>query len=427
MNIIVYGLWHLGSVTAACLADKGFTVIGIDDDKNAIDALSKGKPPIFEPGLEALVQKHLASGALSFTHDKSAVAKADVVWVTLDTPVDEQDRADVESVKQSVMSLFPHLKNDTVVLISSQLPMGSTQALADAYRASYKQDVHFAYSPENLRLGKAIAAFNEPQRVVVGTSSDKARTILASIFTRYTDNILWMRIASAEMVKHGLNSFLATCITFINEIAELCETAGADAAEVERGLRSEPRIGEKAYIKPGSAFAGGTLARDVRYLCDIASDAGVEAPLLSNIIASNEAHKHWVMRTLTKELQSLRGKHIAMLGLAYTPGTDTLRRSFAIELCQSLQAEGAHIIAYDPEIKTLPQTLSFITLASDMRSLCEGAHALIVGNEHGAFKMLTKDMVLRMAHACIIDQNGWLAQLQAPDICYIRLGQPHAA
>lgn len=424
MQIAVYGLWHLGTVTAACLASKGFEVIGLDDSSQAAGSLMRGDMPVFEPGLEALVKENIAARRLNFTGDKRRIENADLVWVTFDTPVDDHDEADHRHVMEKIESLFPHLKEGVVVLISSQLPAGSTSVIAERFNAATGKRAHFAYSPENLRLGKAIQRFMEPERIIVGVNDDEARGLLEEVLSHFTDQILWMRVESAEMVKHALNSFLATCITFINEIASLCETVGADASEVEWGLRSEPRIGQKAYIKPGGAFAGGTLARDVNYLKHIAEAGGIDIPLLGHIMESNQSHKRWIGRMLIKQLGALKEKTIAVLGLAYTPGTDTLRRSFAIELCEWLHAQGAIIRAYDPNIATLPEHLDFIELAADMGDLCNKAEALVIANDHPDFKTLTPNIVLdRMKNPLVIDQNGWMTNLYQTDrITCIRLG-----
>ena len=258
MKISVVGLWHLGTVTAACLASVGQQVIGFDFDKNVIAALQSGQPPIFEPGLEALVSAGLQSGHLRFSSDPEVVSSAEVVWISYDTPVDDDDRADTEFVMDRVRQLFPHFRAGMVVLISSQLPVGSTRRLAREYAVAFPdQPLTFACSPENLRLGKAIEVFLHPDRVVIGIDAQADRGQLTAMLASITDRIEWMDIESAEMTKHAINAFLALSVTFANEIARLCELVGADAKAVERGLKSEARIGPKAYLGPGAAFAGG--------------------------------------------------------------------------------------------------------------------------------------------------------------------------
>src|SRR5262249_15180449 len=203
-------------------------------------------------------------------------------------------------------------------------------------------------SPENLRLDKAIEAFTKAERIVVGVRDAEAKAILQPLLQPFCANLLWVSVEAAEMTKHALNAFLATSITFINEIATLCEQEGADAAEVERALRSEPRVGQRAYIRPGSGFAGGTLARDVQFLTEVAARHGSSLPLLESIIPSNISHRKWAFRQIERHFRSGHGKRIAVLGLAYTPGTSATRRSVAIELCRALLALGAEGGAHAP-------------------------------------------------------------------------------
>ncbi len=239
MKVCVLGLWHLGTVTAACLASGGHHVTGLDFDETVITNLKKGQPPLFEPGLEDLVKKGIQSGTLDFSTDPAqAVSEAKVIWVAYDTPVDDDDNADVNYVIERVGKLFPHLKSGQEVLISSQLPVGTSAHLEKLFaKARPNLQVSFSYSPENLRLGKAISVFTQPDRVVIGTRSENSRKIFSELLSPFTDHIEWMSVESAEMTKHALNAFLATSVTFINEIASICEQVGADAKEVERGLK----------------------------------------------------------------------------------------------------------------------------------------------------------------------------------------------
>src|SRR5271170_7023334 len=258
MKIVVHGLWHLGSVTAACSA-KHFQVVGLDFDAANVAKLNFGKAPLLEPGLDELIAAGIASKKLSFTTDaKIACANADILWLCYDTPVNDNDESDVKSVLTNFLKALPHLPNGALVLISAQLPVGTCKKLEKEF-----PQFHFACSPENLRLGKAVESFEKAERVIIGIRDDAKKTRLEQLFAPFTPQIIFMRTESAEMVKHALNSFLALSITFINEIARLCEHTGADAKEVSIGLKSDPRIGPHAYLSPGGPFAGGTLARDV--------------------------------------------------------------------------------------------------------------------------------------------------------------------
>ena len=425
----VAGLWHLGCVTAACVADAGYRTIGIDLDPSVIANLQEGRAPLFEPGLNELIGRDLSRGKLTFSSDPAAVGECDLVWIALDTPVDDNDVADSGVVRALAEKLFPYLKDDAVVLISSQLPVGSTRAIAKAFSARYPQKgCHFAYSPENLRLGKAIDVFKHSERIIVGCENEHVRVLLQPLLDNFTPQVLWLSIESAEMVKHGVNAFLATSVTFANELAIVCERVGADAAEVERALRLEPRIGPRAYIKPGAAFAGGTLARDIVFLTTIAEREGLNLPLLGGVIPSNEAHKHWPVRRLTERLGNLGGRTISVLGLAYKPGTDTLRRSSAVEMCRELTGLGASVRAFDPAVRELPSDVkSFVTLAPSAEAALAGADAAIVATEWPQFQAIplsTWRSAMRTLVIC--DPNGFLAKTfeNARQSGYISVGRP---
>jgi UDPglucose 6-dehydrogenase len=381
MNVTVLGLWHLGCVTAACCA-RHFQVVGLDFDEANIAKLDSGQAPLFEPGLNELITSGLAAKKLSFTADpKIACARADVLWLCYDTPVNENDESDVDFVLANLHRVLPHLPKDVLVLISAQLPVGTCHRL----EAEFPQ-FHFACSPENLRLGRAIDAFEKAGRVIVGIRDDAKKALLEKLFTPFTPQILFMRTESAEMVKHALNSFLALSITFINEIARLGEHVGADAKEVSAGLKSEPRIGPKAYLGPGGPFAGGTLARDVVTLTKLAAAKNEKISVIPAITQSNNLHRGWALRRLQSRLGDLRGKKIAVLGLTYTTNTDTLRRSAAVELCRNLLAEGAGVHAFDPAVKQLPAELAGVRLASQITGALSGADAAVVCTEWPEFR-----------------------------------------
>jgi UDPglucose 6-dehydrogenase len=431
MNVCVLGLWHLGTVTAACLASVGHQVTGLDFDADAVAQLQQGQPPLFEPGLQDLVKRGLTEGRLRFTTDMAdAVRRAQVVWVAYDTPVDDEDRADVEFVVERVSRLFPCLGAGTLVLISSQLPVGTTRRLERLYAAACSdKPVSFGYSPENLRLGKAISVFTQPDRVVVGMRSQAHRERVAALLRPITDHIEWMSVESAEMTKHALNAFLATSVTFINELATLCEQVGADAREVERGLKTEARIGPKAYLGPGAAFAGGTLARDVAFLSQLGAERQLPMHLMSAVRASNDAHKLWPRRKLHEAVGDLQGQTIAVWGLTYKPGTDTLRCSSSVELCQWLAEQGARVRAHDPVVKSLPPGWAGkIELCATPLIALDGAVALVVATEWPEYQAVPLEAVVssRSGQFVVIDANRFLAKIFADDprIRYIAVGSP---
>jgi len=415
MKICVYGLWHLGCVTAGCLASAGFQVTGLDWDDQLVESLRKGIPPLFEPGLEDLIQAEVGRGNLLFTNDPDlALRGVDIVWISFDTPVDEEDNADVDYVADRIASIFPFLPDEAAIIISSQVQVGFTRRMEKIFAEEFpNKPVVFVYSPENLRLGKALEAFRHPGRIVVGTRKDADKERVAPLFTKLCDSIEWMHTESAEMTKHAINSFLATSVVFANELAVLCERVGADAGEVARGMKSESRIGMGAYLSPGSAFGGGTLARDVSFLRVIGQEFGVSAILFNAVKESNDYHKSWSRRMLEEIFGELTGRKVAVLGLTYKPGTDTLRRSNAVELCEWLFQQGAMVRSYDPAVKSLPEELDSIVFnCNSVESAIEDADCLVVGTEWPAFKTIQADNILKnMREAIVIDASGFLKNL----------------
>lgn len=410
MRICVFGLWHLGCVTAACVAEK-FTTVGCDPDRQTVTNLAAGHPPIFEPGLEDLITRGAGAGRLTFTSDpREAVEGAEVVWIAFDTPVDDEDTADVEFVARHIRGIFPHLSEGTMVLISSQVPVGFTSRIEEEFRSAHPdRRVGFAYSPENLRLGTALESFRRPQRIVVGVRPSEDRTRLEMLLGSFCSSLEWMSVESAEMTKHALNAFLANSIAFINEIAALGEAVGADARDVARGLKSDARIGPRAYLNPGGAFAGGTLARDVSALGELANRAGLPAPLLKAIYTSNRAHADWPRRKLQELLGDLAGTRIAVLGLTYKAGTDTLRRSAAVELCQWLHSQGAAAHAYDPAVRAVPiEMKGFVQAGASIREALNGADAAVIATEWPEFRTISYDDLVPMRRRILVDPNRFL-------------------
>jgi UDPglucose 6-dehydrogenase len=407
MKITVEGLWHLGCVTSACCA-RVFDVTGLDEDRVTVEHLNAGKAPLFEPGLDDLISQGISAGRLRFTTDPvEACASADVLWVTYDTPVDDNDEADVEFVLERVRRCVAHLPVGAVVLISSQLPVGTCRKLENEFNG-----VVFAYSPENLQLGKAIAAFESAERTVLGTRNKSKHPVLASLLSPFCKRILWMRTESAEMVKHGLNAFLALSITFINELAALCEQTGADAKEVSDGLKSDIRIGSRAYLSAGGPFAGGTLARDVVSLIHAAREKNVRLDVISAIKHSNDWHRHWALRRLAEHLGDLNGRRVALLGLTYKAGTDTLRRSLALELAYSLAQCGVSVRAFDPAVRSVPE--DFVEMTTGAAAAAEDSDALVVCTEWPVFREVDwRHVISLMRRRLVLDANRFLEKEMA--------------
>ena len=429
MKICVQGLWHLGSVTAACLASVGHDVVGLDGDSNNISNLNQGKAPLFEPGLDEMIQNEINEGHLRFAQSsREAVADAELLWVTFDTPVDEDDQADVELVLGKIKSVLPELNDGTVVLISSQIPVGSIKKLEHFVKDNYiKKQICFAYSPENLRLGKSIDVFLNPDRIVVGTRNDETKEKLKKLFSPITNKIEWMSVESAEMTKHAINAFLATSVTFANELAAICELYGADAKEVERGLKTESRIGPRAYLSPGGPFAGGTLARDIDFLDKAAQEKALAVPLLQSVRVSNDEHKKWVKRKLSEKFTPLNKLSVAIWGLTYKPETSTLRRSLAVALCDWLIEEGANVRVYDPAVKELPSRWNDkVDRFDDALEALGNTKVLVLGTEWAEFRETAKKLLEFVGNDyLVIDANRYLQNEIFPlGINYIAVGMP---
>jgi UDPglucose 6-dehydrogenase len=433
-SIGVLGMWHLGCVTAACLAQAGHDVVVLDPDHEVTAGLREARAPVAEPGLDALLAEQLAAGRLVVADGPESLAGVQQVWVTFDTPVDEEDRADVEWVLETTLGLLDGVGKGALVAVCSQLPVGSVARLELASRERYPEHgLRFACIPENLRLGRALDAFRKPARFVVGTREDADRSELAATLEPLASNILGMRVESAEMTKHALNAFLGTSVAFINEVADLCELVGADAAEVSAGLKSDERIGPQAYLGPGDSFAGGTLARDLTYLEELEVDHALPSHVFHGVIAANAAHKQWAARRLLRLLGStgsepLRGRTIAIWGLTYKPGTDTLRRSSAVELCRWLASNGARVQAHDPAVVTLPDdTPRAIVLLGDPLGAAKAADALVLCTPWPEYRAAAgTGVAAAMRNALVLDAGGFLAESLAslPGLTYLRVGAP---
>jgi UDPglucose 6-dehydrogenase len=422
MKIVVLGLWHLGCVTAACAA-KFESVVGLDFDSAVVRQLQNGIPPLFEPGLAELINERIRSKQLNFSDDPAvACREVDLLWACYDTPVDDNDVADLTPVIDGIRRSVPHLAPGTMILISAQIPAGTCRRLETQF-SQYR----FAYSPENLRLGKALSIFLNAERIILGVRTEVDAKELEPLLRNFTQNLIIVRTESAEMIKHAINSFLASSIAFMNEISRVCEHVGADAKEVERGLKSEPRIGPAAYLSPGGPFAGGTLARDVVALTKIAQDKAEPLLLMPAIKSSNDEHRHWPIRKLWEELGELSGQDVAILGLTYKPGTDTLRRSLAVELCRELLNAGANVRVYDPVVTALPDDLAAVTLSKELGEVVAGCDAVVVCTEWPQIRDADWDEILAERKDLIfIDANGFLANAvgNREGITYRQVGKP---
>jgi UDPglucose 6-dehydrogenase len=383
-------------VTAACAATR-HDVIATDAEPSTLALLSSGRTPIFEPGLDDLIAADVTAGRLSFRPLAEAAANADILWMAYDTPVNDDDVPDIAFARARADELR-RARPDALLLLSSQIPSGFCADLQAAHEAEFGRRLRIAYSPENLRLGSALATFLDADRFVIGVDDADDRALLDELFRSFGRPIVWMSVASAEVTKHAINGFLATSISFINEIAAVCEATGADAADVERGLRSDARIGPTSYVKPGPGYAGGTLARDVQTLAMLGDRFTLPLPLLRAVSQSNDLNRAWLRRGLASEGE-LHGSTVAVIGLTYKGGTNTLRRSSAVELARWLLDQGAIVKAYDPAVASLAGAgIDGAVLEPTLAAVLSGASSVAIVNEVPGLRELTvADAVARMS------------------------------
>ena len=411
-EVCAIGIWHLGSVVSTCLADLGYKVTGVDKDPKRVKDLNNGIAPIFEPGIEDLMRVNISSERLSYTTDLShALRGSSYVLITFDTPVDENDEVDLSPIFDTSMELSKYLKNGSTIVVSSQVPVGTCDQIRSLIEQNNPSlDFGIAYSPENLRLGQAIECFKNPQMVVIGADSDSTLDKVEALFNVITAPKIKMNLRTAEMTKHALNAFLATSISFANEIANLCDELGADALKVAEALHSDERIGPKLPLQPGLSFAGGTLARDLKVLRKLGGSFGYETYLINGVLQVNKQQNKLVIRKLEKIYGSVGNLTIGILGLTYKAGTSTLRRSAALEIIGDLIHNGATVKAYDP--KASPEEIrqhQEFEFCPDPYMVAREADALVIATDWPEFKSLDFDSIKSiMKKPVIIDGKNML-------------------
>lgn len=347
-KIGVIGLWHLGCVISASWVKLGYSVIGFDYDFERVRKLNEGIPPIFEPNLKETIEQGLKDKLLSFSNNITSLSACDFIFLSYDTPVRDDDSSDTSILEKSVRDVRSVMKHESVLIISSQSPAGFCSILRNILKES-NDSLELAYSPENLRLGEAIECYLKPGRIILGTASNVAEQKCINLFKNITNEIISMNLESAEMVKHGINSFLAMSIVFANSMSDICEIKNARIDDVIQGMKSDTRIGDRAYLSPGIGFSGGTLGRDLKVLNEANENSNGFAKLFGFIHRSNIERKDEIVKKIKNVLGDLNHKTIGVLGLTYKPGTSTLRRSLPLEIVDSLIKEGSNIKVFDPK------------------------------------------------------------------------------
>ena len=347
-KIGIFGLWHLGCVLSAAWSKLGHNVIGFDYDKKLINKISQVNLPIFEPGLNDLIEGRLENKNLFFSNDLEALSGCDFIFLSYDTPVNDDDSIDLTILENSIKDLVKVMKNNSILIISSQVPVGYCSNLRKKLKNNNKT-LDLAYSPENLRLGDAISCYLNPERIILGTSNKLTEERCYKLFSSITDKIQKMSLPSSEMVKHGINSFLAMSVVFANSLADICEDTGAKIEDVTKGIKSDSRIGQKSYLTPGIGFSGGTLGRDLKVLDQTSLNKSDDYRWFNTIHKFNINRKNIIVKKINKILDTLNDKVIGLLGLTYKPNTSTLRRSLPLEIANLLSQRGAIVKVFDPK------------------------------------------------------------------------------
>jgi UDPglucose 6-dehydrogenase len=417
-RLAVTGIWHQGMVLCAGLAEIGHEVIGLAAPDEAA-RLSRAEPLLHEPGLSDLLRRNLDSGRLRFTSDpEDALTDTEFAFVSLDTPVDDEDVPLIEEVlclAELVGALSPP---SAILVLTAQVPVGTTERVgALAGRPT-------AYVPEFLQLGVAVQSFFEADRVVVGADDDDVAERVIAVYAPLERPILRTNARTAELAKHAANAFLATSISFVNEIGDLAQELGADIWDIARILKLDRRIGPHAYLGPGLGFAGATLGRDLRALQRLAGEVGIEAQLVDAVVAVNEARRESLLRLVARELSELRGSRIALFGLTYKPGTSTLRRAISLSVAEELGRQGAVVTAFDPlaDAAALPNDVPLALLRDPLAAARDADVVVHLTGWSGVQDLDLAALRAAMRQPLVIDTQGDFdaGAMRAAGIRYVR-------
>lgn len=408
MNIAIVGTGYVGLVSGACFAETGATVTCVDVDEKKIEALRRGEIPIYEPGLDELVIKNVKAGRLKFTTSlPDVINDQEIIFTAVGTPPDEDGSADLKYVLQVAKTIGEHLNRYLIVVTKSTVPVGTSIKIHDTITAELNKrgvDVEFdvASNPEFLKEGNAIKDFMSPDRVVIGVDSERAKKVLTKLYRPFLINnfrVIFMDIPSAEMTKYAANSMLATRISFMNDIANLCELVGADVDKVRAGIGSDTRIGRK-FLYAGCGYGGSCFPKDVKALIKTADDNGYSLEVLKAVERVNENQKKVLINKLVKAFgtEPISGKCIALWGLAFKPETDDMRESTALIVIRELLKAGCVVKVYDPEAMNECRRIvgDKVTYCDDMYKAAEGADALMLLTEWKEFRLPNWNLVSRI-------------------------------
>jgi len=410
-KIGVIGVWHLGCVVAASLANAGYEVTGTDFDKKILKNLKNGKAPLYEPELDQLIKKNIKNGVLKLDSSfQQTLAESDFIFLTFDTPVNNQDQLDLSIIYKACNLIAKFAPQKFILVIMSQIPVGTTKKIKELIlNKNCRLSFDIVYNPENLRLGSAIESFMKPDRIVFGIEKESVKHKIEKLYSFIKAPKIYMDLEGAEMVKHAINAYLANSISFINEMANLCEVLNIDIRNVAKGMKSDKRIGQYAFLSPGLGFAGGTLGRDLQTLKNFGKNFEMKTPLIDAIISVNQNRQTRLLKKIKDIFSSLKNIKIGILGLTYKAGTNTLRRSVAIEISKKLIQKGATINAFDPMIKNKIKNAEQINVSDDPYQIAKNADLLILMTDWPEFKNLNfKRIKTLMRQSNIIDARNFL-------------------
>lgn len=402
MNITMIGAGYVGLTTGTCFANLGHNVICLDIDEKKIKNLNKGILPIYEPGLKEIVERGVKEKRLTFTTDvKHAIESSKVIFIAVGTPSGDNGEVDLKYVKSAAESIGRHMNDYKVIVDKSTVPIGTADMVKDVIKNNQKEkhDFDLVSNPEFLREGFAIKDFMNPDRIVIGSENGKAKEILYSIYKtleRSDKPILFTDVRSAEMIKYASNAFLATKISFINEVARLCEKAGADVKMVAKGMGFDTRIGPR-FLQAGVGYGGSCFPKDVKGLVSIGKEKEVEFNILKAVEIVNAEQRQLMFDKIKKLVPELKGKRIAVWGLAFKPNTDDMREAPSATVIEMLQREDAEIVAFDPVAKeSAKKILKDVAYAETPYEALEGADALVIFTEWDEFRNLDKEKIKKL-------------------------------
>lgn len=430
-RISVVGTGYVGLVTGTCFADLGNTVTCIDIDKGKIDNLNRGVLPIFEPGLEEMVERNRKAGRLKFTSEyEVGVPGSDFVFIAVNTPSGAEGEADLKYTRAAAQSIANHIDGHAIIVNKSTVPIGTGDWVANIAERHIRPGASFAVvsNPEFLREGSAISDFMHPDRVVLGSTDRNAAEKVGDLYRQLRAPVLITDLRTAEMIKYASNAFLATKISFINEIASVCEKLGADVKMVSQGMGLDKRIGS-AFLDAGLGFGGSCFPKDVRALAHMASINGRHPQLLRAVLEINRDARRSVIQKAREAMNGLADRKVGVLGLAFKPNTDDLREAPALEIIHLLQSEGAVVRAFDPVAADGAQKVNpDLVICDDPYAVADGVECLILVTEWNEFKHLDMQRIRGlMSGPVLIDgRNIWdPAEMVALGFDYYGVGRPH--